>query len=67
MIKAVFVACALASVSAFVPARQTSSRNAIVMKAAERSKSIPFLLRPVKLDGKLAGDEGFDPLGLSNI
>ena len=35
--------------------------------AAERSKSLPFLLRPAKLDGSLAGDEGFDPLGLSNI
>jgi len=66
MIKAAVVACALASVSAFVPARQATSRNAVVM-AAERSKSIPFLLRPAKLDGKLAGDEGFDPLGLSNI
>jgi len=35
--------------------------------AAERSASIPFLLKPVKLDGTLAGDKGFDPLGLSNI
>lgn len=34
---------------------------------AERSKAIPFLIRPPKLDGTLAGDEGFDPLGLSNI
>ena len=66
------------------------------MMAAERSKSLPFLLKPAKviyatsttketfitisltpllqllvsipqLDGSLAGDEGFDPLGLSNI
>jgi light-harvesting complex I chlorophyll a/b binding protein 1 len=34
---------------------------------AERSKSLPFMLRPPKLDGSLAGDEGFDPLGMSNI
>ena len=34
---------------------------------AERSKSMPFLLKPEKLDGSMAGDEGFDPLGLSNI
>ena len=34
---------------------------------AERSRSIPFLLRPAKLDGTLPGDQGFDPLGLSNI
>jgi len=59
--------------------------------SAERSRSVPFLLKPAKvlspshriirppilclayfaynrqLDGTLAGDEGFDPLGLSNI
>ncbi|KAJ1424390.1 fucoxanthin chl a/c light-harvesting protein [Ochromonadaceae sp. CCMP2298] len=34
---------------------------------AERSRSLPFMLKPSKLDGTLAGDEGFDPLGLSNI
>ena len=36
-------------------ARQTSSSLSMM---AERSKSLPFLLRPVKLDGTLAGDEG---------
>lgn len=35
--------------------------------AASRSKSVPFLLQPLKLDGSLAGDEGFDPLGLSDL
>jgi light-harvesting complex I chlorophyll a/b binding protein 1 len=35
--------------------------------SAARSKSLPFALQPVKLDGTLAGDEGFDPLGLSNL
>jgi hypothetical protein len=35
--------------------------------SGERSKALPFLMRPAKLDGTLAGDEGFDPLGLSNI
>lgn len=29
------------------------------------SVSVPFLLRPSKLDGSHAGDVGFDPLGLS--
>ena len=37
-------------------ARQTSSSSLSMM--AERSKSLPFLLRPVKLDGSMAGDEG---------
>jgi len=31
------------------------------------SKSIPFLPRPEKLDGTMAGDKGFDPMGLSEI
>lgn len=31
------------------------------------SKAIPFLVRPAKLDGSMAGDMGFDPMGLSDI
>jgi light-harvesting complex I chlorophyll a/b binding protein 1 len=34
---------------------------------AERSKSMPFMNRPPLLDGSMAGDVGFDPLGLSTI
>ncbi|EWM22717.1 light-harvesting protein [Nannochloropsis gaditana] len=34
---------------------------------AERSKSLPFLMKPKNLDGSMAGDVGFDPLGLSEI
>jgi hypothetical protein len=34
---------------------------------AEMSESIPFLVRPEKLDGSMAGDVGFDPMGLSEI
>jgi hypothetical protein len=34
---------------------------------AEKSRSIPILNKPKNLDGSMAGDEGFDPLGLSNI
>jgi hypothetical protein len=33
----------------------------------ERSKSVPFLPRAVKLDGTYAGDQGFDPFYLSSI
>lgn len=32
----------------------------------DKSKAVPFLSRPEKLDGTLAGDVGFDPLGISN-
>jgi len=31
------------------------------------SESLPFLPRPEKLDGSMAGDRGFDPMGLSEI
>lgn len=31
------------------------------------SKSLPFLVRPEKLDGSMPGDVGFDPMGLSEI
>merc|ERR1712157_406575 len=34
---------------------------------AEKSQSLPFMNRPALLDGSMAGDVGFDPLGLSNI
>lgn len=33
----------------------------------ERSKAIPFLPRPVNLDGSMVGDLGFDPFYLSSI
>jgi light-harvesting complex I chlorophyll a/b binding protein 1 len=53
------------SVSAFAP----SSTNGRVSTsiAAEKSASLPFMNRPPLLDGSMAGDVGFDPLGLSNI
>lgn len=35
--------------------------------AGERSKALPMLPRPELLDGSMAGDVGFDPLGLSSI
>merc|ERR1711935_35164 len=39
----------------------------VSLNAAERSKALPFLNRPELLDGSMAGDVGFDPLGLSTI
>lgn len=32
----------------------------------QASEAIPFLEKPPKLDGSLAGDVGFDPMGFSN-
>ena len=65
MLSQLIIACLLSSAVAFVPVSKPSSSSMTMM--AERSKSLPFLLQPAKLDGSLAGDEGFDPLGLSNI
>lgn len=31
----------------------------------QKSASVPFLSQPANLDGSMAGDVGFDPLGLS--
>lgn len=33
----------------------------------ERSKALPFLPRPINLDGSMVGDVGFDPFYLSSI
>ena len=33
----------------------------------ERSASLPWLPRPINLDGSMVGDVGFDPLYLSSI
>jgi len=40
--------------------------NSMVDKT-QRSKAIPFLPRPINLDGSLVGDKGFDPFYLSSI
>jgi hypothetical protein len=32
----------------------------------ERSKALPFLTKPGKLDGSMVGDFGFDPLGITD-
>ena len=44
---------------------QTSVSTAL--HAEEMSKSVPFLVRPEKLDGSMPGDMGFDPMRLSDI
>lgn len=34
---------------------------------SERSEALPFLPRPINLDGSMVGDVGFDPMYLSSI
>jgi light-harvesting complex I chlorophyll a/b binding protein 1 len=54
------------SASAFAPSA-IQQKSLVSLNAAERSKSLPFMNRPELLDGSMAGDVGFDPLGLSTI
>jgi hypothetical protein len=66
------------SVSAFAPASQQgavkTSLDAMpermwnkMVDKTQRSKSMPFLPRPINLDGSYVGDVGFDPFYLSSI
>jgi light-harvesting complex I chlorophyll a/b binding protein 1 len=67
----------IGSASAFVPngvQQSSSSLDAMpkrlwdsMVDKNERSKSIPFLPRPINLDGSMVGDVGFDPMYLSSI
>eukprot|EP00549_Striatella_unipunctata_P017120 CAMPEP_0118702478 /NCGR_PEP_ID=MMETSP0800-20121206/17918_1 /TAXON_ID=210618 ORGANISM="Striatella unipunctata, Strain CCMP2910" /NCGR_SAMPLE_ID=MMETSP0800 /ASSEMBLY_ACC=CAM_ASM_000638 /LENGTH=199 /DNA_ID=CAMNT_0006603693 /DNA_START=45 /DNA_END=644 /DNA_ORIENTATION=- len=60
-----FVLVALTGVAAaFAPSRNVAVSTSL---SAEMSKSLPFLVKPEKLDGSMAGDVGFDPMGLSEI
>lgn len=45
-----------------IPERPT---NLSELTRIEQSKALPFLRRPAILDGSMAGDAGFDPLGLA--
>jgi len=65
MFRTLVAFAAIVVAAAFAPAGR-ASRGSVTMMAA-RSKSLPFLMQPAKLDGSMAGDEGFDPLGLSNV
>lgn len=61
----IILAGSLVAVAAY--SGQVTTVRASTALGASRSRSIPFLLQPSKLDGSLAGDEGFDPLGLSEL
>lgn len=53
----------LTQVFGFIPSAQIKSSTTLNVK----SKSVPFLEQPAALDGKSAGDVGFDPLGLTAL
>eukprot|EP00293_Proteomonas_sulcata_P015573 CAMPEP_0184311362 /NCGR_PEP_ID=MMETSP1049-20130417/41458_1 /TAXON_ID=77928 /ORGANISM="Proteomonas sulcata, Strain CCMP704" /LENGTH=218 /DNA_ID=CAMNT_0026626685 /DNA_START=24 /DNA_END=680 /DNA_ORIENTATION=+ len=71
MLRVALLAAAVASASAFsglsaLPRAQTRASAVSGMKMQDRSSAMPFLSRPPALDGTMAGDVGFDPLGFSN-
>ena len=43
----------------------SSACGSATIRMVERSAAIPFLKKPSALDGTLAGDVGFDPMGIS--
>ena len=65
------------SAMAFAPSPTTESSTALkampdrmwdkMVDPTERSASLPWLPRPINLDGSMAGDVGFDPFYLSSI
>ena len=68
----VLLCCLASSTFAWMPTKARNSNvNSITMSSSasdrSRSKSIPFLIQPKALDGSLAGDEGFDPLGKQRL
>mmetsp|Transcript_47787 Transcript_47787/g.116313 ORF Transcript_47787/g.116313 Transcript_47787/m.116313 type:complete len:253 (+) Transcript_47787:164-922(+) len=77
---ALTVMMASSSASAFMQSSSSSSPSTTALNAdmpdrmwdkmvdpSERSKALPFLPRPINLDGSMVGDVGFDPFYLSSI
>ncbi|GMH71235.1 hypothetical protein TL16_g05596, partial [Triparma laevis f. inornata] len=54
----------LTSATAFLPPISSTMSSTSL---SAKSQALPFMSRPPLLDGSMAGDVGFDPLGLSNI
>lgn len=67
MVQLTTLAAALLTGSACAFSPQNVNGRVSLSLNAERSAALPFLNRPPLLDGSMAGDVGFDPLGLSNI
>jgi hypothetical protein len=63
MLRIVVALVLVSQVCGFAPSTQIKSATAL----NARSKSVPFLEQPAALDGKSAGDVGFDPIGLTAL
>eukprot|EP00622_Pseudochattonella_farcimen_P002965 FR738032.1.p1 GENE.FR738032.1~~FR738032.1.p1 ORF type:complete len:197 (+),score=32.07 FR738032.1:80-670(+) len=58
------LALVLVGVSAFAPV--SSGRSTASVSLGAKSKALPFLECPEKLDGSMVGDLGFDPMRISD-
>lgn len=64
MFKALLLLICVAAASAFT---FRSSHNSVrSTELSAKSKALPFLESPAKLDGTIVGDFGFDPLGFTD-
>mmetsp|Transcript_1031 Transcript_1031/g.1363 ORF Transcript_1031/g.1363 Transcript_1031/m.1363 type:complete len:249 (-) Transcript_1031:948-1694(-) len=74
---AAITALLASTATAFAPAATTQASSQMcampermwdsMVDKTERSKAVPFLPRPINLDGSMVGDFGFDPFYLSSI
>eukprot|EP00571_Detonula_confervacea_P015995 CAMPEP_0172309746 /NCGR_PEP_ID=MMETSP1058-20130122/10572_1 /TAXON_ID=83371 /ORGANISM="Detonula confervacea, Strain CCMP 353" /LENGTH=253 /DNA_ID=CAMNT_0013022427 /DNA_START=33 /DNA_END=794 /DNA_ORIENTATION=+ len=77
MMKIAVASLLAGSAAAFAPAQQCASKTSLdampdrmwdkMVDKTERSAALPFLPRPINLDGSYVGDVGFDPFYLSSI
>ncbi|EKX34768.1 light-harvesting Chl a protein 4 [Guillardia theta CCMP2712] len=77
MLRTLLLVASAASAAAFAPSFGTSAvssrsnaitgmkMQSVLSNRAGKSKAMPFLSQPEKLDGSMPGDVGFDPLGIS--
>mmetsp|Transcript_23492 Transcript_23492/g.60424 ORF Transcript_23492/g.60424 Transcript_23492/m.60424 type:complete len:208 (+) Transcript_23492:60-683(+) len=61
-----FVQFALSAMLAFSGPVAPRTSSVKMAAPADKSQALPWAPRPVNLDGTLAGDVGFDPLGFSS-
>jgi len=77
MMKIAVASLLAGSAAAFAPAQQGAVKSSMdampdrkwdtMVDKTERSAALPFLPRPINLDGSYVGDVGFDPFYLSSI
>ena len=62
----VILASLVISYISIVSSFTSNNKNIIITQLNAKSRALPFLESPAKLDGTLIGDFGFDPLGFTD-